>query len=115
MANPPGKRISNLKLLSGGEKTLVAISVLFTILKISSFPMVILDEAEAALDLANVERFAKIIKKSGQNTQFLVITHRPGTMKECDTLLGATMQTPGITKMISVELEKAIKTSEEES
>lgn len=114
MAHPPGKRVSNLKLLSGGEKTLVAISVLFAILKISSFPIVILDEAEAALDIANVERFAQIIRQYSKNTQFLVITHRPGTMKECKALLGATMQTPGVTSLISVSLESAIELSEKE-
>lgn len=114
MAHPPGKRVSNLKLLSGGEKTLVAISVLFAILKISSFPIVILDEAEAALDIANVERFAQIIRKYSKNTQFLVITHRPGTMKECKTLLGATMMVPGVTSLISVSLDSAIEISEKE-
>ena len=114
MAHPPGKRVSNLKLLSGGEKTLVAISVLFAILKISSFPIVILDEDEAALDIANVERFAQIIRQYSKNTQFLVITHRPGTMKECKALLGATMQTPGVTSLISVSLESAIELSEKE-
>lgn len=114
MAHPPGKRVSNLKLLSGGEKTLVAISVLFAILKISSFPIVILDEAEAALDIANVERFAQIIRQYSKNTQFLVITHRPGTMKECKALLGATMQTPGVTSLITVSLESAIELSEKE-
>lgn len=109
MAHPPGKRVSNLKLLSGGEKTLVAISVLFAILKTSSFPIVILDEAEAALDIANVERFAQIIAKYSNATQFLVITHRPGTMKECKYLLGATMQIPGVTNFISVSLDNAVK------
>lgn len=114
MAHPPGKRISNLKLLSGGEKTLVAISVLFAILKTSSFPIVILDEAEAALDIANVERFAQIIRKYSTSTQFLVITHRPGTMKECKVLLGATMQNPGVTNFISVSLDNAIEMIEKD-
>ncbi len=114
MAHPPGKKVSNLNLLSGGEKTLVAISVLFAILKTSSFPMVILDEAEAALDIANVDRFAQIIRQYSEYTQFLVITHRPGTMKQCPTLLGATMQTPGVTELFSVALENAIKFSEED-
>ncbi len=114
MAHPPGKRISNLKLLSGGEKTLVAIAVLFAILKISSFPIVILDEAEAALDIANVERFAQIIRQNANQTQFLVITHRPGTMKECKTLLGVTMQNPGISNIFSVSIDKAIKFAKEE-
>ncbi|WP_027123920.1 AAA family ATPase [Mycoplasmoides pirum] len=106
-ANPPGKNVGNLMLLSGGEKTLVALSVLFSILKISAFPLVILDEAESALDPANVERFANIIRQSCDKTQFLVITHRQGTMTKCDRLLGATMQTKGVTKMLSVTLEQA--------
>lgn len=114
IAHPPGKNISNLNLLSGGEKTLVAIAVLFSILKTSSFPIIILDEAEAALDIANVERFAKIIKENASTTQFLIITHRPGTMKECELLLGATMQTPGVTNLISVSTNKALKLIEEE-
>lgn len=114
MAHPPGKRISNLKLLSGGEKTLVAIAVLFAILKISSFPIVILDEAEAALDIANVERFAQIIRQNSSQTQFLVITHRPGTMKECKTLLGVTMQNPGVSNIFSVSIDKAIEISQED-
>ncbi|WP_027120119.1 AAA family ATPase [[Mycoplasma] testudinis] len=106
-ANPPGKNVGNLMLLSGGEKTLVALSVLFSILKISAFPLVILDEAESALDPANVERFANIIRQACTNTQFIVITHRQGTMTKCDTLLGATMQTKGVTKMLSVSIEQA--------
>ena len=114
MAHPPGKRVSNLNLLSGGEKTLVAISVLFAILRISSFPIVILDEAEAALDIANVDRFAQIIRQYSDKTQFLVITHRPGTMKQCSILLGATMQLPGVTEIFSVALENAIKFSQED-
>ncbi|WP_462214556.1 chromosome segregation protein SMC [Mycoplasmoides genitalium] len=108
-ANPPGKNIANLMLLSGGEKTLVALSVLFSILKVSAFPLVILDEAESALDPANVERFANIIKTASKNTQFLIITHRQGTMMKCDMLLGAAMQTKGVTKTFAVELENAEK------
>ncbi len=114
MAHPPGKRVSNLTLLSGGEKTLVALSVLFAILKISSFPLVILDEAEAALDIANVERFANIIKTNTSDTQFLIITHRPGTMKECGELFGTTMQVRGVTKMFTVSLEQAEDLTNEE-
>ncbi|GAB1880806.1 chromosome partition protein Smc [Mycoplasmoides pneumoniae] len=106
-ANPPGKNVANLMLLSGGEKTLVALSVLFSILRVSAFPLVILDEAESALDPANVERFANIIGNSSNNTQFLIITHRQGTMMKCDMLLGAAMQTKGVTKTFAVSLEKA--------
>lgn len=106
-AVPPGKKISTLNLLSGGEKSLVALSVLFAILKVHNFPLVILDEAESALDPANVERFGNIIKKNSDNTQFLVITHRPGTMERCDSLFGATMQIKGITNMYKVALSHA--------
>ncbi|WEK83026.1 MAG: AAA family ATPase [Mycoplasma sp.] len=104
---PFGKNITRLSLLSGGEKSLVALSILFTILKIKSFPLVILDEAESALDPANVERFANIIQESSDNTQFLIITHRPGTMERCDVLFGATMQNKGVTSIYEVELNQA--------
>ncbi|MGL4948257.1 MAG: AAA family ATPase [Mycoplasma sp.] len=114
IAHPPGKKHSNLNLLSGGEKTLVAIAVLFSILKISAFPLVILDEAEAALDNSNVDRYAKIIRDYSSLTQFLIVTHRSGSMKECPILLGATMQTPGITNFYSVTLEKAIELADKE-
>jgi chromosome segregation protein len=106
-ANPPGKNIVHLNLLSGGEKTLVALSILFSILKNKSFPLVILDEAESALDPANVERFGNIIKQNSDKTQFIVITHRPGTMERCDTLFGATMQVKGITSIYKVTLSQA--------
>lgn len=108
-ASPPGKHINSLFALSGGEKTLVALSVLFSILKISSFPLVILDEGESALDPSNVERFANIIHAFSDETQFLVITHRPLTMEKCDKLYGATMLTKGVTTMIHVTLSDAIK------
>lgn len=106
-AVPPGKKITTLNLLSGGEKSLVALSVLFAILRVHNFPLVVLDEAESALDPANVERFGNIIKKNSQETQFLVITHRPGTMERCDSLFGATMQIKGITNMYKVTLAHA--------
>lgn len=106
-AVPPGKKITTLNLLSGGEKSLVALSVLFAILRVHNFPLVVLDEAESALDPANVERFGNIIKKNSQDTQFLVITHRPGTMERCDSLFGATMQIKGITNMYKVTLAHA--------
>jgi len=107
VAVPPGKKITTLNLLSGGEKSLVALSVLFAILKVHSFPLVVLDEAESALDPANVERFANIIKSHSDTTQFVIITHRPGTMERCDSLFGATMQIKGITNMYRVTLSNA--------
>ena len=106
-AVPPGKKITTLNLLSGGEKSLVALSVLFAILRVHNFPLVVLDEAESALDPANVERFGNIIKNNSKETQFLVITHRPGTMERCDSLFGATMQIKGITNMYKVTLAHA--------
>lgn len=102
---PPGKSVQNISLFSGGEKALIAISCLFAILKVRPVPMCILDEVEAALDQANVERFAKYLKEFAGKTQFIVVTHRPGTMEQCDILYGATMQQKGVTKLISVKFE----------
>ena len=106
-AQPPGKSIQNLKLFSGGEKSLIAISLLFAIIKAKPLPLCILDEVEAALDEANVVRFAEFLQKLKKDTQFLVITHRHGTMSRVDHLLGATMQKRGVTSFFSVELAKA--------
>lgn len=105
--NPPGKKITNINLLSGGEKSLVALSVLFSILKVRPLPLVILDEAEAPLDPANVERFAKYIKNFTDDTQFIVVTHREGTMENCDVLYGVTMEQKGITKIVKIKLNQA--------
>lgn len=107
IVSPPGKHVNSLFALSGGEKTLVALSILFAILKVSSLPLVILDEAESALDPSNVERFGDIISKYSNDTQFVVITHRPGTMERCDKLYGATMKDKGITTMYSVKVKEA--------
>lgn len=89
---PPGKTVKNIQTFSGGEKALIAISVLFAILKARTMPLCIFDEAEAALDQANVERFARYISRFKDQSQFIVVTHRPGTMAQCDTLYGVTMQ-----------------------
>jgi chromosome segregation protein len=110
--NPPGKKISNINLLSGGEKSLVALSVLFSILKVRPLPLVILDEAEAPLDPANVERFAKYIKLFTEITQFIIVTHREGTMENCEILYGVTMEQKGITKIVKIHLEKAREIAE---
>lgn len=109
---PPGKAVQNISLFSGGEKALIAISCLFAILRVRPVPMCILDEVEAALDLANVDRFAKYLRGFSQVTQFIVVTHREGTMEECDLLYGATMQQQGVTKLVSVQLEDALTISE---
>lgn len=107
MAQPPGKSVKNLKLFSGGEKALIAISLLFAIIKAKPIPLCILDEVEAALDEANVIRYAEFLQKLKDATQFIVITHRHGTMSRVDHLFGATMQKRGVTSFFSVELSKA--------
>lgn len=107
IAKPPGKSVQSLTLFSGGEKALIALSVLFAILKARPVPVCILDEVEAALDQANVERFAKFLHDFSGNTQFIVITHRPGTMEQCDVLYGVTMQEQGVSKLIGVQFEEA--------
>ncbi|MBH9579860.1 chromosome segregation protein SMC [Staphylococcus felis] len=101
---PPGKKLQHLSLLSGGERALSAIALLFAILKVRSAPFVILDEVEAALDEANVVRYASYLKQLSQSTQFIVITHRKGTMEMCDRLYGVTMQELGVSRLVSVNL-----------
>ncbi|RDI47489.1 chromosome segregation protein SMC [Falsibacillus pallidus] len=107
IAQPPGKKLQNLGLLSGGERALTAIALLFSILKVRPVPFCILDEVEAALDEANVFRFAQYLKKFSHETQFIVITHRKGTMEEADVLYGITMQESGVSKVVSVRLEES--------
>ena len=110
---PPGKKLQNMMLLSGGEKALTAIALLFAILKINPAPFSILDEIEAALDDVNVYRFAEYLKKFSKETQFLVITHRKGTMEAANTVYGVTMEEKGVSKIVSVLLSDAIKHAQE--
>ena len=105
---PPGKNVANIRLFSGGEKSLIAICVLFAILKARTIPLCIFDEVEAALDQVNVERFAKYIQQFRGESQFIVVTHRPGTMAQCDTLYGVTMQKNGVSSLLKVKLSDAI-------
>ena len=100
-------------LFSGGEKSLIALCVLFSILKVKPVPLVILDEVEAALDQSNVERFAQYLHNFTGQTQFIVVTHRPGTMENCDVLYGVTMQKQGVSQMLKVELRDAVNMAEE--
>lgn len=101
---PPGKKLQNMMLLSGGEKAFTAIALLFAILKINPAPFCVLDEIEAALDDVNVYRFAEYLKKFSKETQFLVITHRKGTMEVADTVYGVTMEENGISKLLSIKI-----------
>ena len=105
IAQPPGKKLQHLGLLSGGERALTAIALLFSILRVRPVPFCILDEVEAALDEANVTRFARYVKLYSEKTQFIVITHRKGTMEEADVLYGVTMQESGVSRLVSVRLE----------
>ncbi len=106
VACPPGKKLTKISLLSGGERAFTAIAILFAILKSRPMPFCILDEIEAALDEANVDRFARYLKKFSKDTQFIVITHRKPTMNQADVLFGVTMEEKGVSKIVSVKLSE---------
>ena len=105
VASPPGKKLKTITLLSGGEKTLTAISLLFAILNIRQVPFCVFDEVEAALDEANVDNFGSYLHSYKDKTQFLLITHKKRTMEYAKTLYGITMQESGVSKLVSVKLE----------
>lgn len=109
VAQPPGKKLQNLALLSGGERALTAMALLFAILKVKPVPFCVLDEVEAALDEANVNRFAEYMHQFSGQTQFICVTHRKGTMESADVLYGVTMQEGGVSKIVSVKLEDTRK------
>ncbi|WP_147802503.1 chromosome segregation protein SMC [Alkalicoccus halolimnae] len=106
-AQPPGKKLQHLALLSGGERALTAIALLFSILRARPVPFCVLDEVEAALDEANVNRFAEFLKDFSRETQFIVVTHRKGTMETADALYGVTMQESGVSNLVSVKLAES--------
>lgn len=109
VAQPPGKKLQMLSLLSGGERALTAIAILFAILDLKPTPFCVLDEIEAALDDANIDTYADYLKGYSANTQFIVITHRKGTMERCDALYGVTMQEKGVSRIVSVKLNEALQ------
>ena len=102
---PPGKKIQSLNLMSGGEKALSALALLFSIIRVKTIPFVILDEVEAALDEANVKRFGDYLNRFDKESQFIVVTHRKGTMAAADSIYGVTMQESGVSKIVSVKLK----------
>ena len=108
VAEPPGKKLQKISLLSGGEMALTAIAILFAILKLKPMPFVVLDEIEAALDDANVERFANYLRNFSDDTQFIVITHKKVTMGLADALFGVTMQEKGVSRIVSVKLADVV-------
>ncbi len=113
VAQPPGKRLQNIMLLSAGEKALSAIALIFAILKIRPSPCCILDEIDAALDEANVGRFADLMRDAAGEGQYVVVTHRKGTMETADALYGVTMEESGVSKLVSLDLERTAYSRQE--
>ena len=109
MARPPGKRNSTIHLLSGGEKALTAVALVFAIFELNPAPFCLLDEVDAPLDDANVARFCDIVKEMSDKVQFVVITHNKVTMEMARQLTGVTMQEPGVSRMVSVDLDEAVQ------
>jgi len=104
IAQPPGKRTESISLLSGGEKALSALALLFAIFRYRPSPFCLLDEVDAPLDEANVDRFARLLRDYGRDTQFIIITHNRRSMEAADALYGVTMEEPGVTQMVSLTL-----------
>lgn len=115
VVTPPGKRQQNLLLLSGGERAMTALALLFSLLRVKPSPFCVMDEIDAALDAANTERFADMVREFADRSQFVVITHNPRTMEKVDVLHGVTMQEPGVSKLISVELEQAQREAQQQA
>ena len=107
MARPPGKRNSTIQLLSGGEKALTAISLVFSIFQLNPAPFCLLDEVDAPLDDANVGRFCRIVKEMSETVQFIYITHNKVTMEMATHMMGVTMYEPGVSRLVSVNVEEA--------
>jgi chromosome segregation protein len=108
-SQPPGKKLQSVNLLSGGEKALTAVSLIFAIFLIKPTPFCLLDEVDAPLDDANVGRYNEMVKEMSKTSQFILITHNKRTMEMVDTLYGVTMQEPGVSKLVSVRLSERTK------
>jgi len=106
VAQPPGKRLQNVLLLSGGEKALAALALLIALFRYTPSPFCILDEVDAPLDESNVDRFTRMVQQMSRHTQFVLITHNKRTMEISDTLYGVTMEEPGVSKLVSVKLSE---------
>jgi len=113
IAQPPGKKNSSIHLLSGGEKALTALSLVFAIFQLNPAPFCLLDEVDAPLDDTNTERFCKLVQKMSENSQFLYISHNKITMEIADQLIGVTMQEAGVSRVVAVDIEEAMKLAEE--
>ena len=109
MARPPGKRISHIQLLSGGEKALTAVAMVFSIFELNPAPFCLLDEVDAPLDDSNVIRFCEIVREMSANVQFLFITHNKITMELAGQLMGVTMHEPGVSRLVSVDIDEAVR------
>ena len=112
MAQPPGKKNSTIHLLSGGEKALTAIALVFAIFQLNPAPFCLLDEVDAPLDDANTERYAKLVKEMAQGTQFLFISHNKIAMEMAEQLIGVTMQEQGVSRIVAVDMEAAVSMAE---
>jgi chromosome segregation protein len=106
---PPGKNVASIEQLSGGEKSIVALAIYFAMMKVAPPPFCMLDEVESALDDVNVDRFATYLRRMSDRSQFIVVTHRRGTMEEADILYGVTMQEKGVSKLLKMNLKEADK------
>ena len=115
MARPPGKKNTTIHLLSGGEKALAAIALIFSMFQLNQAPFCLLDEVDAPLDDTNTERFCELVRKMSQQTQFVFISHNKLTMEMAGQLIGVTMQEQGVSRVVAVDIEEALKLTEEEA
>ena len=108
MARPPGKRNASIQLLSGGEKALTAVALVFSIFELNPAPFCLLDEVDAPLDDVNVVRFSQLVKEMSDRVQLVVVTHNKITMEACQQMVGVTMNEPGVSRLVAVDIEEAV-------